>query len=138
VRNDPNLNVTVREMDEDHDEMDFAHGNLWCLDCHDAEERDSLHLSDGSLVAFEDSWQLCTQCHAKKLPDWRAGVHGKRTGHWRGPKEYRTCVVCHDPHDPPFKPIAPKPAPTRPEDIIHRAMSARAASTTGGENHEAP
>ncbi|GAG05499.1 unnamed protein product, partial [marine sediment metagenome] len=47
----------------------------------------------------------------------RAGVHGKRTGHWRGPKEYRTCVSCHNPHSPPFEPLAPKPPPTRPEAI---------------------
>jgi formate-dependent nitrite reductase cytochrome c552 subunit len=133
--NDPRTNVTVRDLEEDHDEMEFTHGNLWCLNCHDKENRNSLRLSDGSLVAFEDSWQICTQCHAKKLPDWRAGVHGKRTGHWRGPKEYRTCVVCHDPHDPPFKPIAPEPAPTRPEEIRQTAL-VQEAPKTGGEDDE--
>jgi hypothetical protein len=65
-------------------------------------------------VEFEESWRLCTQCHGKKLADWRAGVHGKRTGNWRGAKEYRTCVVCHDPHSPPFQPIEPLPAPLHP------------------------
>ncbi len=134
--NDTRTNITVRELEEDHDEMEFSHGNLWCLHCHDKENRDSLHLADGSLVAFEDSWQLCTQCHAKKLPDWRAGVHGKRTGHWRGPKEYRTCVVCHDPHDPPFKSIEPKPVPWRPEEIIQQAVLPPEAPKTGGEDRE--
>jgi len=132
--NDAQTNITVRELEEDHDEMEFSHGNLWCLHCHDKESRDSLHLSDGSLVAFEDSWQLCTQCHAEKLPDWRAGVHGKRTGYWRGPQEYRTCVVCHDAHDPPFKSIAPRPAPKRPEEI--RLGLGSAFSKTGGEDDE--
>ncbi len=126
--NDPRSNTTERELEEEHDEMDFSHGNLWCLDCHDVDDRSSLHLAGGKLVDFEDSWRLCTQCHAKKLPDWRVGVHGKQTGHWRGTKEYRTCVVCHDPHDPPFKPIAPKPAPKRPEEIIQRQVSAEGAS----------
>jgi formate-dependent nitrite reductase cytochrome c552 subunit len=112
----------VRELDDEHDEMDFAHGDLWCYSCHDPNprQRQNLRLADDTNVPFEDSWRLCTQCHAKKLPDWRAGVHGKRTGHWWGPKEYRTCVVCHDPHDPPFKPIEPMPPPRRPEAIASK------------------
>ena len=128
---DSQMNLTVRELEDEHEEMKFDHGNLWCLHCHDAITRTSLHLADGSLVEFEDSWKLCTQCHAKKLPDWRAGVHGKRTGHWRGPKEYRTCVVCHDPHDPPFKPIVPKPVPRRPDEIVQLMRSAPTAAPTG-------
>ena len=107
-------NPEVRELDDEHDEQVLAHGDLWCLHCHDAGKVSSLHLADGTPVALEESWQLCTQCHADKLADWRAGVHGKQTGHWRGPKEYRTCVVCHEPHAPAFQPLAPKPAPARP------------------------
>jgi hypothetical protein len=114
--------LEVRELEDEHDEMDFAHGDLWCYSCHDpdAEHREELRLSNGTHVAFEDSWKLCTQCHGKKLADWRAGVHGKRTGHWWGPKEYRTCVVCHDPHHPPFQPIEPMPPPRRPEAIASK------------------
>jgi hypothetical protein len=111
------LNPEVRVLEEEHDEMTFKHGTLWCLDCHDADDRDSLHLADRSLVKFSESWKLCTRCHGQKLADWRAGVHGKRTGHWWGPKEYRPCVMCHDPHSPPFKPLEPKPVPRRPEQI---------------------
>jgi hypothetical protein len=114
---DEPTNFTPREMEDDHEDKRIAHGDLWCLDCHDADQRDYLHRANGALVEFENSWQLCTQCHGEKLADWRAGVHGKRTGHWRGPKEYRTCVVCHNPHNPPFEPIAPKPAPRRPSEI---------------------
>ncbi len=99
-----------RELDE-HDHIKLAHGDLWCLDCHDSDQRDLLHLSDASPVRMEESWRLCTRCHAKRIPDWRAGVHGKRTGYWWGPKEYRTCVVCHDPHSPLFKSLEPKPPP---------------------------
>ena len=107
----------VRELEDDHDEMEFAHGDLWCLHCHDADQRDQLKHADGALVAFDESWKLCTQCHSQKLDEWRAGVHGKRTGHWWGPKEYRTCVACHAPHEPAFKPLAPKPPPTPPAQI---------------------
>ena len=110
-------NRTPRELEDDHEDKKLVHGNLWCLHCHDADERDSLHLADGQLVPFTESWRLCTQCHPKKLADWRAGVHGKRTGHWWGSKEYRTCVVCHNPHWPLFEAIEPKPRPRRPEEI---------------------
>jgi len=99
-----------RELDE-HDDIELAHGDLWCLDCHQSDQRDLLHLSDASPVHMEESWRLCTRCHAKRISDWRAGVHGKRTGYWWGPKEYRTCVVCHDPHSPLFKPLEPMPPP---------------------------
>ena len=99
-----------RELDE-HDSVELAHGDLWCLDCHQADQRDLLHLSDASPIRMEESWRLCTRCHARRIPTWRAGVHGRRTGYWWGAKEYRTCVACHDPHSPLFKPLGPKPPP---------------------------
>jgi hypothetical protein len=114
---DEPANRTRRELEDEHDELTLAHGDLWCYSCHEAGRVDRLHLADETLVRFDDSWQLCTQCHGDKLADWRAGVHGKRTGHWRGPSEYRTCVACHSPHDPPFQPLEPKPPPRRPEQI---------------------
>jgi hypothetical protein len=40
-------------------------------------------------------------------------VHGRRTGQWNGQKGYLLCVHCHNPHQPHFKPMAPKPAPIR-------------------------
>jgi hypothetical protein len=111
------LNPKKRELEEEHDQLKLAHGELWCLHCHDLENRNMLRLADSGLIEFADSWQLCTQCHGKKLADWRAGVHGKRTGHWRGAKEYQPCVNCHNPHSPPFQPIQPDPPPRRPEQI---------------------
>jgi hypothetical protein len=110
-------NRQVRELEDEHEDMKVRHGDLWCFSCHYEDDRDMLSLADGQLVRFEDSWRLCTQCHGKKLADWRAGVHGKRTGHWWGPKEFRTCVKCHNPHSPPFKPIEPLPPPWRPQEI---------------------
>lgn len=115
-------NPVVRELEDEHDAMDLQHGNLWCLHCHDIGNREKLHLADESVVDFDDSWRLCTQCHGKKLADWRAGVHGKRTGHWRGSKEYRTCVSCHDPHSPKFKSLEPKPPPLRPTQITMKRV----------------
>ena len=60
-----------------HDEED-----RWCLDCHNADNRDFLRLASGKLVSFEESYKLCGQCHGDKLRDWKVGVHGKRTGDW--------------------------------------------------------
>lgn len=114
-------NFEVRELEEEHEfrSEELSHGTNWCLDCHDADDRDSLHLANGSLVSFDETWKLCTQCHGEKLDDWRAGVHGKRTGHWYGEKDYRTCISCHDPHTitPAFKPIKGKPRPRCPEEL---------------------
>jgi hypothetical protein len=123
---------TRRELDE-HDDIVLAHGDLWCLDCHQSDQRDLLHLSDASPVEMKESWRLCTRCHAKKIPDWRAGVHGKRTGGWRGAKEYRTCVFCHDPHSPLFKQLEPKPPPM-PADEIQVRTHAEKQELADAEN----
>jgi hypothetical protein len=110
-----------------HDEIKLKHGpaSRWCLDCHDATNRDRLHLASGERIEFTTSYQLCGQCHGDKLRDWRVGVHGKRTGMWNGPKEYLLCVNCHNPHEPHFKPLKPMPPPTRPEAIRARNGGAR-------------
>jgi hypothetical protein len=91
----------------------------WCLDCHDATDRDWLHLASGERVSFEESYRLCGQCHGEKLRDWRAGVHGRRTGNWDGAKRYLLCANCHNPHQPRFHALAPKPAPTPPSRKVN-------------------
>ncbi len=102
-----------------HDEIVLQHDekNRWCLDCHDAVNRDKLHLADGRLVDFTESYRLCGQCHGPTLRNWKAGEHGKRTGSWSGTKQYLLCASCHNPHSPHFKPLKPKPAPLRQEAI---------------------
>ncbi len=89
----------------------------WCFDCHNPDNRDKLRLANGKLVSFKKSYILCGQCHGVVLRDWKVGLHGKRTGMWNGKKEYRLCVNCHWPHNPPFKAIKPLPPPVRPADI---------------------
>jgi hypothetical protein len=132
------VNTTRRELGF-HDEQTsiFAHDaeHRWCLDCHDAQHRDQLHLTNGDLVPFTESYRLCGQCHGDKLRDWRAGIHGKRIGSWNGTKTYFLCVNCHNPHAPLFKgekeavvdgrkvvmptleKIKPEPRPRRPEEM---------------------
>jgi len=114
-------NPNRRDIVDMHDEIsaNFKHDseNRWCLDCHNAEKRDFLHLASGKLVAFEESYLLCGQCHGDKLRDWKVGVHGKRTGDWNGKKQYLLCVHCHNPHSPKFKSMRPMPPPIRQENI---------------------
>ena len=115
---DDEVDTTHREVDF-HDTVHFDHASesRWCLDCHDEKNRDMLHLADGRLIPFEESYNLCGQCHAQQKNDWEAGDHGRRSGYWSGKKEYLLCAHCHDPHSPAFKPIAPLPPPVRQEEI---------------------
>jgi hypothetical protein len=103
-----------------HTEIDLKHDeeHRWCLDCHNADNRDTLHLASGEPVPFDESYRLCGQCHGEKLRDWTAGVHGRRTGNWNGSKGYLLCVHCHNPHQPRFKALAPKPAPNHPSRVL--------------------
>jgi hypothetical protein len=132
------VNTARRELgfhDEQQAVFDHDAEHRWCLDCHDAQKRDQLHLTSGALVPFTESYRLCGQCHGDKLRDWRAGVHGKRIGNWDGRKTYFLCVNCHNPHSPLFKGeketvvdgktvvmptlerIKPEPRPRRPEEM---------------------
>lgn len=109
-------NPTRRVLVDAHDDIVLTHDeeHRWCLDCHDSRNRDQLHLASGEAVPFEESYRLCGQCHGEKYRDWRVGVHGRRVGRWNGAKEYLLCVHCHNPHQPRFAPVEPKPAPKRP------------------------
>ncbi|MCX6996774.1 MAG: hypothetical protein NTV49_06735 [Kiritimatiellaeota bacterium] len=113
---DDKVNRTPRIVAE-HDTVVFEHDkkNRWCLDCHDAQDRDKLRLASGVLLDFRESFKLCGQCHGTQLRDWTAGEHGKRTGSWSGQKQYLLCVNCHNPHSPRFRPVKPLPPPQRPE-----------------------
>jgi hypothetical protein len=110
-------NPKRRRLKMAHTEVELHHDekNRWCLDCHDADDRDKLHLASGLKIPFEESYRLCGQCHGDKYRDWRAGVHGRRVGEWDGHKSYLLCVHCHNSHAPHFAPIEPKPPPHRPE-----------------------
>jgi len=97
-----------------------GHGEtrMWCFGCHNAGDRDKLKLAGGEKVDFMELHRLCGQCHENIYKHWRAGIHGKRTGYWDGPKRYFLCTFCHNPHSPRFKPLAPKPVPLRPTETL--------------------
>lgn len=112
-----------RPVEKKKRKFELAHTNIvlkhaeeqrWCLDCHDG---DKLRQPNGELIDYDKSYNLCGQCHGTIFRDWKAGIHGKRTGMWNGEKLYRLCVSCHDPHQPRFKPLEPEKQPMRPTEI---------------------
>jgi hypothetical protein len=110
-------NSTPRRL-EMHQEINLKHmPGGWCFDCHNPDNRDRLRLTSGRLISFEESYILCGQCHGTILREWKAGLHGKRTGKWNEEKQYLLCVHCHWPHEPAFRQIQPLPPPARPSEI---------------------
>ncbi len=117
------VNRKKRELKEEHSQIKLHHAETmrWCLDCHDAIKRDKLRLYNGELINFTESYRLCGECHGNVFKDWKAGIHGKRTGYFMGSgkRTYHLCAHCHDPHEPKFKPLKPEPPPLRPTDRKH-------------------
>ena len=111
------VNAKRRELKDEHTAIKLHHAeqDRWCLDCHHPTNRDKLKLADGEGVNFTESYRLCGQCQGNIYNDWKAGIHGKRVGYFKGGKRtYFLCVNCHTPHDPKFKPLKPLPPPIRP------------------------
>ena len=111
------VNRIKRELKEEHSDIALRHAETmrWCLDCHNAKNRDTLRLYNGELIDVTESHRLCGECHGNVYRDWKAGIHGKRTGSFAGgERTYLLCAHCHNPHEPAFKPIKPEPPPLKP------------------------
>jgi len=114
-------NPNRRKLEDFHEDIILRHDekNRWCLDCHDERDRNRLRLASGKTIPFEESYRLCGQCHGPNLRDWKAGVHGKRTGRWDGKsRRYLLCVHCHNPHHPKFPLIQAMPTPIPPDKLV--------------------
>ncbi len=111
-------NTTVRTLKDAHITVDLKHGGgiLWCLQCHNPDDRDTFILYNGKSVGWDNPSRLCGKCHGQIYRDWKDGIHGKRTGSWEdeGGKNVFQCIKCHNPHDPTFKPIEPEAPPDEP------------------------
>jgi hypothetical protein len=111
------VNRKKRELKDEHTDIKLHHAETmrWCLDCHEAKNRDKLRLYNGELISFTESYRLCGECHGNVYRDWKAGIHGKRTGYFAGGKRtYLLCAHCHNPHSPAYRPIKPEPPPLKP------------------------
>lgn len=115
------------DLDEFHQGLQYAHGDLTCLSCHDATDYDALRLADGRSLPFAETMALCAQCHGPQYRDYVRGSHGGMTGYWdltRGPRERNHCVDCHDPHAPAYPEVMPT-FPLPPDrGLVRRPSSA--------------
>jgi len=106
--------------------LDLMHGRgaIWCLDCHSATNRNHLVDREGNEFSFSQPQKLCGSCHGENYIDWRAGVHGKRTGSWvtGGKKRWWVCTECHNPHTVQvsrFNRLKPEPPPALPRGMTN-------------------
>lgn len=118
-----------RPLGKPHDVIHLDHGNnaLWCLDCHNIKDMDTLLGPDGQGLAFDQSQRQCQRCHGRQVRDWSNGAHGKRVESWQGRRTVLGCPVCHDPHAPAWLPSQPAPPPP-----VMRAERARTPVRRGG------
>ncbi len=98
-----------------HPDIVLEHGaNNYCLTCHNVTNRETFTDLNHNEIPFTKSHQTCLQCHGPIYRDWEKGVHGRMNDFWDSSKgEIRklSCVACHDPHQPKFKPMKPAPGP---------------------------
>jgi len=98
-----------------HREVRLSHGiNTRCFNCHHRGNRDAFVDDYGNEIRWDQPQLLCAKCHGPVYRDWQNGAHGRTNGSWdpkRGVQTRLRCIECHDPHRPPFAPIAPAPAP---------------------------
>lgn len=111
-----------------HEHIKMEHGiNSNCYNCHHKKEREFLTDIDGNKIPLTKSEQLCQKCHGARYKDWTLGIHGRQDGYWHeefGEVKRATCVACHNPHSPKFKPMRPLPGPYKEvhslkEDVHH-------------------
>jgi hypothetical protein len=105
---------TTADLKEFHVGKAFAHGKLVCGACHDLQDRERLHLADGTPLALAEVQQLCGQCHGTQARDYAKGAHGGMNGYWdlrKGPRTRNSCVDCHNPHTPKYPSYAPVQKP---------------------------
>ena len=108
---EPNTSIrTGEQLEQFHQGLKFAHGNLTCLSCHHSKNYNWLRLASDQPLDYSQSQTLCSQCHSKQHKDYEHGAHGGMNGHWnteRGGRVRKQCIDCHDPHSPAFPAMIP-------------------------------
>ena len=76
------VNRKKRELKEEHTQIKLHHAETmrWCLDCHDAKNRDKLRLYNGDLINFTESYRLCGECHGPRLQRLESRHSWKKNG----------------------------------------------------------
>lgn len=111
-------NPKRRELKIAHQDIALKHDaeHRWCLDCHARQRPRFPALGERRESAFRgEHYCLCGQCHGDKYRDWRAGVHGRRTGHWDGEEAVPPVRALPQlPRPPPSLCSKPEAPPERP------------------------
>jgi uncharacterized CHY-type Zn-finger protein len=128
-QNDPRQIMNHQEIVADAAKLQHGRGAIWCFDCHNAANRDTLVDRRGKEVSFNESQKVCGSCHGDLYSDWRKGLHGKRIGEWKadGKKRWWTCTECHNPHtvqEHRFDPVKPEPPPALPRGMTKEEFKA--------------
>jgi len=127
----------IRVLDTMHDaEIDHGRGRIWCLSCHDFEERNYLKTLLNEPVDFDDAHLVCGGCHANRHKDWMFGAHGKRVANWQGQRKLYSCTHCHNPHQPIIAPRAPKAPPPVRAGLTMQHGADHAGAAESGEGKE--
>jgi len=95
-----------KDLKKAHWNIKLVHANentMNCVTCHNPNNMDQLNSLTGKDIDYNNSYNLCNQCHSKQFEDWKGGAHGKRLGGWAPPRAAMTCVNCHNPHKPQFE-----------------------------------
>ena len=108
---EPNFEAGHAALPEEfHQGLEYAHGTLNCLSCHNADNYDTLRLADGRALAYDKVMALCAQCHGPQTRDYNHGSHGGMVGYWdlnKGERRRNRCIDCHDVHAPAFPQMNP-------------------------------
>ncbi|CAK8712016.1 MAG: Cytochrome c7 [Candidatus Electronema aureum] len=128
--NEPRQLQMHQDIISDASKLQHGRGAIWCLDCHNAANRDTLVDRRKNEVSFDESYKLCGSCHGDTYSKWRIGLHGKRTGEWKvgGKKRWWTCTECHNPHtiqEHRFNPVKPEPPPALPRGMSSSETSSK-------------
>lgn len=86
-----------------HWDIELKHADrmtMDCMACHNDANMDQLKSITNNEIDFSHSYQLCGQCHQKEQKDWAGGAHGKNLSGWKSIRVSKTCVECHNPHQP--------------------------------------
>ncbi len=98
--------IKGKDAKKGHWNITLKHANeetMNCLTCHNGDAMDDLKSLTGKKIDFNNSYNLCSQCHTKQFEDWKGGAHGKKIASWAPPRASMTCVNCHNPHSPSFE-----------------------------------
>ncbi|MCG8332722.1 MAG: hypothetical protein MI974_33865 [Chitinophagales bacterium] len=98
-------NAQKKDLKKAHWNIHMAHASentMTCITCHAENNMNELTTLTGELIKLDESFKLCGQCHSTQYKDWQGGAHGKQINGWQTPRAVKTCVSCHNPHQPSF------------------------------------